>query len=133
VKIAIAFERARHVNSGTSIDPEELPWPKTRGRVMHHPLLYLESDPRSEITHYGGLWFLASYGLLSQIGAGRVLLDDGASSGVILSATLPASAAGNSRMRSRRNRLLGLQPTRGQPTDCMRAQLCQWPLEALGA
>jgi hypothetical protein len=55
VKVSIAFERASHVNSGTSVDPEELPWPKTQGRVMRSPLLHLESDPRGEITHYGGL------------------------------------------------------------------------------
>jgi hypothetical protein len=55
VKVSIAFERASHVNSGTSVDSEELPWPKTHGRVMRHPLLHLESDPRGEITHYGGL------------------------------------------------------------------------------
>jgi hypothetical protein len=55
VKVSIAFERASHVNSGTSVDPEELPWPKTQGRVMRSPLLHLESDRRGEITHYGGL------------------------------------------------------------------------------
>ncbi len=55
MKVSIAFERASHVNSGTSVDPEELPWPETKGRVMRHPLLHLESDPRSEMTHYGGL------------------------------------------------------------------------------
>ena len=55
MKISIAFERASHVNSGTSVDPEELPWPETEGRVMRHPLLHLESDPRGEMTHYGGL------------------------------------------------------------------------------
>ena len=55
MKVSIAFERASHVNSGMSVDPEELPWPETEGRVMRHPLLHLESDPRGEITHYGGL------------------------------------------------------------------------------
>jgi hypothetical protein len=55
VKVSIAFERASHVNSGTSVDSAELPWPETQGRVMRHPLLHLESDPRGEITHYGGL------------------------------------------------------------------------------
>ena len=55
MKISIAFERASHVNSGTSIDSAELPWPETEGRVMRHPLLDLESDPRGEMTHYGGL------------------------------------------------------------------------------
>ena len=55
MKVSIAFERASHVNSGTSVNPEELPWPETEGRVMRHPLLHLESDPRGEMTHYGGL------------------------------------------------------------------------------
>jgi len=55
VKVSIAFERASHVNSGTSVDPAELPWPETEGRVMRHPRLHLESDPRGEMTHYGGL------------------------------------------------------------------------------
>ena len=55
MKVSIPFERASHVNSGTSVDPAELPWPETRGRVMRHPLLNLENDNRGEITHYGGL------------------------------------------------------------------------------
>ena len=55
MKVSIAFERASHVNSGTSVDPSELAWPETEGRVMRHPLLHLESDSRGEITHYGGL------------------------------------------------------------------------------
>ena len=55
MKISIAFKRASHVNSGTSVDSAELPWPETEGRVMRHPLLHLESDPRGEMTHYGGL------------------------------------------------------------------------------
>ena len=55
MKVSIAFQRASHVNSGTSVDSEELPWPETKGRVMRHPLLHLESDPRGEMTHYGGL------------------------------------------------------------------------------
>ena len=55
MKVSIAFERASHVNSGTSVEAAELAWPDTEGRVMRHPLLHLESDPRGEITHYGGL------------------------------------------------------------------------------
>ncbi len=55
MKVSIAFTRASHVNSGTSVEPEELPWPETAGRVMRHPLLHLETDPRGEMTHYGGL------------------------------------------------------------------------------
>jgi len=53
VKVDIAFKRASHVNSGTSVDPAELPWPETQGRVMRHPLLHLESDPRGEIVDPG--------------------------------------------------------------------------------
>jgi hypothetical protein len=71
VKVSIAFERASHVNSGTSVDPEELPWPKTQGRVMRHPLLHLEGDPRGEITHYGGLvlaqQFVRRFGVAQQL------------------------------------------------------------------
>jgi hypothetical protein len=55
VKASIAFERASHVNSGTSVEAAELAWPETEGRVMRHPLLHLESDARGEMTHYGGL------------------------------------------------------------------------------
>ena len=71
MKVSIAFERASHVNSGTSVDPEELPWPKTQGRVMRHPLLHLEGDPRGEITHYGGLvlaqQFVRRFGVAQQL------------------------------------------------------------------
>lgn len=67
MKVSIAFERASHVNSGTSVDPEELPWPKTQGRVMRHPLLHLESDPRGEITHYGGLVLAQQFGRRFQV------------------------------------------------------------------
>jgi hypothetical protein len=44
VKVSIAFQRASHVNSGTAVESEELPWPQTTGRVMRHPLLHLEAD-----------------------------------------------------------------------------------------
>ena len=71
MKVSIAFERASHVNSGTSVDPKELPWPETEGRVMRHPLLHLESDPRGEMTHYGGLvlaqQFVRRFGLAKRL------------------------------------------------------------------
>ena len=71
MKVDIAFERASHVNSGTSVDPKELPWPETEGRVMRHPLLHLESDPRGEMTHYGGLvlaqQFVRRFGLAKRL------------------------------------------------------------------
>ena len=71
MKATIAFERASHVNSGTSVDPVELPWPEIEGRVMRHPLLHLESDPRGEMTHYGGLvlaqQFVRRFGVAKRI------------------------------------------------------------------
>ena len=77
MKVSIAFERASHVNSGTSVDPEELPWPETEGRVMRHPLLHLESDPRGEMTHYGGLvlaqQFVRRFGVAQRLDKALVL------------------------------------------------------------
>ena len=77
MKVSIAFERASHVNSGTSIDPEEVPWPKTQGRVMRQPLLHLESDERGEITHYGGLvlaqQFVRRFGVAQRLDNALVL------------------------------------------------------------
>lgn len=77
MKVSIAFERASHVNSGTSIDPEELPWPETEGRVMRHPLLHLESDRRGEMTHYGGLvlaqQFVRRFGVAQRLDEALVL------------------------------------------------------------
>jgi hypothetical protein len=71
VKVSIAFERASHVNSGTSVDPEELRWPEKAGRVMRHPLLHLESDLRGEMTHDGGLvlaqQFVRRFGVAQRI------------------------------------------------------------------
>jgi hypothetical protein len=73
VKVSIAFERASHVNSGTSVDPSALPWPETEERVMRHPLLHLESDPRGETTHYGGL--VVAQQFVRRFGVAK-LLDD---------------------------------------------------------
>lgn len=47
--------RASHVNIGTSVPHDELPWPKTEGRVMRAPKLHAEIDERSIVTPYGGL------------------------------------------------------------------------------
>ena len=78
MKVSIPFERASHVNSGTSVDPAELPWPETRGRVMRHPLLNLENDNRGEITHYGGLvlaqQLVRRFGVAKRIDEGLKLL-----------------------------------------------------------
>lgn len=55
MKVSTPFPRASHVNLGTSVDPAELPWPETSGRVMRHPMLHLEVETRGEATHHGGL------------------------------------------------------------------------------
>jgi hypothetical protein len=55
VKKPIAPIRASHVNSGTAIPEEELPWPETAGRVLRLPRLHLEQDERATVTPYGGL------------------------------------------------------------------------------
>jgi hypothetical protein len=47
--------RASYGNAGTAVDPAELPWSATAGRVMRQPKLHLEADPRGEMTCYGGL------------------------------------------------------------------------------
>ncbi|MGH8524066.1 MAG: transposase, partial [Gammaproteobacteria bacterium] len=77
MKVSIAFEHASHVNSGTSVDPAELPWPETEGRVMRHPLLHLESDGRGEMTHYGGLilaqQFVRRFGVAKRLDDGLML------------------------------------------------------------
>ena len=48
--------RASHVNTGTSIPTDELPWPEnTDSPVLGLPKLHMEVDQRSEVTPYGGL------------------------------------------------------------------------------
>jgi hypothetical protein len=48
--------RASHVNTGTSIPKDELPWPEETDRpVAELPKLHVEVDNRSEVTPYGGL------------------------------------------------------------------------------
>jgi hypothetical protein len=47
--------RASHINFGTSVPHDELPWPEHDGPVMRMPKLHLESEPRSMVTRFGGL------------------------------------------------------------------------------
>jgi hypothetical protein len=51
--------RAGHVNAGTSIPRDELPWPATRGRVMRLPKNHLEVVHGGPITPYGGVVLVA--------------------------------------------------------------------------
>lgn len=55
MKATTSAPRASHVNFGTSVPHEELPWPTTQGRVLRLPKTDIEVDERSEVTPYGGL------------------------------------------------------------------------------
>ncbi len=55
MKIDTTPVRASHVNIGTSVPSDELPWPNTDGRVMRGPKLHAEVDEDSVVTPYGGL------------------------------------------------------------------------------
>lgn len=61
VKVPTPQIRASHVNTGTSIPTDELPWPSTRGRVIRMPKLHTEVDEVSEITPYGGLTLFSDF------------------------------------------------------------------------
>ena len=63
--------RASHVNAGTGVAAEELPWPEVSGRVMRLPRLHAEVDDRSEVTPYGGL--LLFNDLVRRFGIAKVL------------------------------------------------------------
>ena len=47
--------RASHVNNGTGVPHDELPWPETHGRVARTPKLHPVVDERSVVTAHGGL------------------------------------------------------------------------------
>ncbi len=48
--------RASHLNTGTSVPADELPWPKnTDSPVARLPKLHVEVDQRTEVTTFGGL------------------------------------------------------------------------------
>jgi hypothetical protein len=55
VKATTTAPRASHVNAGTAVPQDELPWPITQGRVVRLPKTDIEVDERSEVTPYGGL------------------------------------------------------------------------------
>lgn len=61
MKPSIRVRRASHVNAGTAISPEELPWPTTGGRVLRMPRTHVEVNQRSEVTPYGGLALAAEF------------------------------------------------------------------------
>lgn len=63
--------RASHVNSGTSVPHDELPWPDHTGTVLRHRKLHLENDGRPDVTSLGGL--ILPLALLRRLGAAKVI------------------------------------------------------------
>jgi len=63
--------RASHVNSGTSVPREELPWPEVAGAVMRMPKLHAEVDARSKVTPYGGLLLFSD--IVKRLGIAKLL------------------------------------------------------------
>jgi len=55
VKQPTAPERASHVNSGTSIAFDELPWPEHQEPVLRMGKLHVETEDRATVTRFGGL------------------------------------------------------------------------------
>lgn len=55
MKPSIEVRRASHVNAGTAVPKDELPWPDVAGRVFRMPRTHVEVDDRSEVTPYGGV------------------------------------------------------------------------------
>ena len=55
MKKSTPFPRASHVNDGTSVPHDELPWPEHYGPVIRSQALSLEADTHAPITGFGGL------------------------------------------------------------------------------
>lgn len=55
MKKSTSYPRASHVNSGTSVPTEELPWPEHAGPVIRSRGLSVEADESAPITAFGGL------------------------------------------------------------------------------
>ena len=55
MKKPTALPRASHVNTGTSVPHDELPWPDHDRPVLRNPKLHLEHDERPDVTSLGGL------------------------------------------------------------------------------
>lgn len=64
--------RASHVNTGTSVPHDELPWPDDPDKpVLALPKLHMEVDRRSEVTSHGGLSLAAQ--LVHQLRMPKIL------------------------------------------------------------
>jgi hypothetical protein len=53
--------RARHVNFGTSVHPDDLSWPEHAGPVMRKPKLHVEAQTRGMVTRFGGLLLVEQF------------------------------------------------------------------------
>lgn len=67
----IQLPRASHVNFGTSVPHDELPWPEHSGTVLRHRKLHLEHDERPDVTNLGGL--ALPLALMRRYGMARIL------------------------------------------------------------
>lgn len=47
--------RASHINFGTAVPHDELPWPERAGPVLRMPKLHVETEERATVTRFGGL------------------------------------------------------------------------------
>ena len=63
--------RASHVNSGTSVLRDELPWPKHEGPIIRSPELHLETEERATVTRFGGLALVQAF--LRRFGVARLI------------------------------------------------------------
>lgn len=70
---ATPLPRASHVNKGTSVPHDELPWPDHDGTVLRHRKLHLEHAVPADVTDLGGL--VLPLALLRRIKAAEVIDD----------------------------------------------------------
>jgi hypothetical protein len=71
VKKPTPLPRASHVNDGTSVPHEDLPWPEHSGTVLRHHKLHLEHDDRPDVTNLGGL--VLPLALLRRVRAAQII------------------------------------------------------------
>ena len=63
--------RASHLNKGTSVPHDELPWPDHDGTVLRHRKLHLELAAPADVTDHGGL--VLPLALLRRVKAAQVI------------------------------------------------------------
>jgi hypothetical protein len=63
--------RASHVNFGTAVPRDDLPWPKRAGPVVQMPRLHTETEQRASVTRFGGLVLAEQF--LRRFGVARLI------------------------------------------------------------